>query len=70
MTRERIEEIAGRVVELVFGAGYVSSGAASVFQGTVEILSNVPEAMVPALSERLVEMCRAVGAEAAEVGFE
>lgn len=70
MTKERIEEIAGRVVELVFGAGYFSPGAGFVFQGAVEILSNVPEAMVPALSKRIVEMCRAVGAEAAEVGFE
>lgn len=70
MTKERIEEIAGRVVELVFGAGYISPGAAYVFQGTVEILSSVPEAMVPAISTRIMEMCRAVGSEAAEVGFE
>lgn len=70
MTKKSIQETAGTVVELVFGAGYLSPGAAAVFQGAVEILSNVPEAMVPALTKRLVEMCRAVGAEAAEVGFE
>jgi hypothetical protein len=70
MTQDRIEEISGRIVSGVFGAGYVSPAAAAIFQTSVQILSSIPEEKVAGISTAIQQMCIAVGSESAEVGFD
>ena len=70
MTQQRIDKISGRIVQMLFGAGYVSQATADVFNISRVILALVPDESVGPVSKGILDMCRSVGEEAAEVGFE
>lgn len=70
MNHFEAERRAGLVVSLIFGGGYISPAAQVVFKSTFNIIYNLNEADAVAVCDHVIAMCRAVGTEATEVGFE
>ena len=70
MESRKAQTLAGKVVEGVYGGGYISPAASIVFQTSLHVFLQTPEADGDETASKLVDMFRPVGLEAKEVGFE
>lgn len=64
------EQLAAKIVQDVFGRGYVSPASSLVYQASEDLLRYLSQDIREIAADRITLMLRAVGREAADNGFE